>query len=61
MRWKPYTYNVFLNWLKIQEFPICVTSGEKNDNVNIEEKEGIIQVRSLEMLALSKDADDDLA
>ena len=47
--------------LKYQEFPICVTSGEKNDNVNIEEKEGIIQVRSLEMLALSKDADDDLA
>ena len=38
-----------------------MTSGEKNDNVNIEEKEGIIQVRSLEMLALSKDADDDLA
>jgi len=26
-----------------EEFPICVTSGEKNDNVNIEEKEGIIQ------------------
>ena len=38
-----------------------MTSGEKNDNVNIEEKEGIIQVRSLEMLALSKDIDDGLA
>ena len=38
-----------------------MTSGEKNDNVNIEEKEGIIQVRSLEMLALSKDTDDGLA
>lgn len=54
--------NVFLNWLKkIQEFPICVTSGEKNDNVNIEEKDGIIQVGSVEMLALSKDNDDGLA
>ena len=38
-----------------------MTSGEKNDNVNIEEKEGIIQVTSIKMLALSKNADDDLA
>ena len=38
-----------------------MTSGEKNDNVNIEEKEGIIQVISLKMLPLSKDTDDDLA
>ena len=38
-----------------------MTSGEKNDNVNIEEKEGIIQVGSVEMLALSKDNDDGLA
>ena len=38
-----------------------MTSGEKNDNVNIEEKEGIIQVGSVEMLALSKNSDDDLA
>ena len=38
-----------------------MTSGEKNDNVNIEEKEGIIQVGSVEMLALSKDDDDGLA
>ena len=38
-----------------------MTSGEKNDNVNIEEKDGIIQVRSQEMLALSKDNDDGLA
>ena len=47
--------------LKLQEFPICVTSGEKNDNVNIEEKEGIIQVISLKMLPLAKDTDHDLA
>ena len=38
-----------------------MTSGEKNDNVNIEEKEGIIQVISLKMLPLAKDTDHDLA
>ena len=38
-----------------------MTSGEKNDNVNIEEKDGIIQVRSQEMLALSTDTGDGLA
>ena len=26
---------------------MCVISGEKNDNVNVEEKSGIVQVNSL--------------
>jgi len=26
-----------------EEFPVCVISGEKNDNVNVEEKSGIVQ------------------
>ena len=30
-----------------KEFPVCVISGEKNDNVNVEEKSGIVQVTVL--------------
>ena len=36
---------------------MCVISGEKNDNVNVEEKSGIVQVNSTWLVLSSYDDD----